>query len=117
MQTVLDIIRHYSGAGKEDKDMITRKQQAEAAAAFNESQMARMRERTLDKQETVTARTEWVWTQEAQRRNPSRQRAGEPVWPQWKTVIPKFNVDQGLVVDKSEFGDTKEGQADLFEYL
>lgn len=97
--------------------MITRKQQEAAASAFNESQTAKMRERLLGKQETVTAQTEWVWTQEAQRRNPNRQRAGEAVWPQWRTVIPKFNVDRGLVVDKSEFGNTKEGQADLFEYL
>ncbi|WP_322925345.1 hypothetical protein [Paenibacillus campi] len=97
--------------------MITRKEHAAAAAAYNESQSAELRTRALSRQETATAQTEWVWTKEAELQSDGRQRAGAPVWPQWTKTIPKFNVDRGLVIDKSEYINVKEGQSDLFDFL
>lgn len=95
--------------------MITRKQQAELASAHNQRTTELIREQVMKSQPTIAAKTEWVWTEEAERRNPDRQRAGEPVWSHWQPRAPKYAVEDGLVIDKSDF--RKEGQADLFEFL
>lgn len=114
MQTVLDIIRHYSGAGKGACNLNKKQYEAECRE-FNLRNSAEFRTKAIVDQETVTAQTEWVWTEVAEQNNPHWQRAGEPVWSQWKTQVPKGIYDRGLVMDKSEF--VKEGQADLFEFL
>ncbi|MDN8588758.1 hypothetical protein Q0V21_08240 [Paenibacillus sp. 11B] len=63
----------------------------------------------------VTARTQWAWTEKAESQNPTRSRAGEPIWPQYKTSAPKAWLDQGLIQDASEV--VTEGQATLDDYM
>lgn len=63
----------------------------------------------------VTARTQWVWTETAQSRNPKYSRAGEVIWAHFKLVAPKDWLDQGLIQDASEV--VKEGQATLEDYM
>lgn len=65
--------------------------------------------------ETVKAKTHWVWTIEAEKRNPNHSKAGEPIWYHHKIEAPKEWFDDGLIIDSTEF--IKEGQTDLFEFL
>lgn len=65
--------------------------------------------------ETVKAQSYWVWTKEAERRNPARTRAGERIWGQRDINAPKWMLDDGLIVDSTEF--IKEGQIDLLDLL
>ena len=64
---------------------------------------------------TVTAKSFWVWTQKAQDAEPKRHKAGEPIWYHQQKNAPKFMLDEGLIIDSSEF--VKEGQTDLFDYI
>lgn len=61
------------------------------------------------------AKSFWVWTQKAESADPKRHRAGEMVWPHYAKEAPQKWVDEGLIVDRSEY--TAEGQADLFDYI
>lgn len=65
--------------------------------------------------ETVTAKTHWVWTDKAQSLNPNHSKAGNPIWYHHMEVAPKEWLDEGLIVDNSDY--VKEGQTDLFEFL
>lgn len=65
--------------------------------------------------ETVKATTHWVWTEKAEKLNPARSRAGEKIWSGREYDAPKYMLDDGLIIDSSEF--IKEGQTDLFEFL
>ncbi|MBP1906826.1 hypothetical protein J2Z32_003490 [Paenibacillus turicensis] len=65
--------------------------------------------------ETVKAQSYWVWTYKAEKENPARSRAGETIWNHCKENAPKWMIEKGLIVDKSEF--IKEGQTDIFDYL
>lgn len=63
----------------------------------------------------VTARTQWAWTEKAESENPTRSRAGEPIWPQYQKNAPKDWLDRGLIQDASEV--VIEGQASLDDYM
>lgn len=65
--------------------------------------------------ETVKAQSYWVWTDKAQELNPNHSRAGEVIWYQHKTEAPRKWLEDGLIVDSTEF--IKEGQTDLFDFL
>lgn len=64
---------------------------------------------------TVTAHSHWVWTHTAEQQNPQRSKAGDPIWPHYLTEAPKKWLDDGLIMDSTEF--VKDGQADIFEFL
>lgn len=64
---------------------------------------------------TVTAKTEWVWTDKAEQQEPKRHRAGEAVWPHYVKDAPREWLEGGLIVDRSEY--EPEGQTDLFEFM
>lgn len=64
---------------------------------------------------TVSAKSHWVWTEKAEAANPKRSRAGEMVWPQYSKQAPKKWLDDGLIVDKSEY--VKEGQTEIFDFM
>lgn len=71
----------------------------------------------MDKQtkETVTAKTFWVWTEKAQRENPRRSKAGDPIWPQYNEKAPSFMLKEGLIIDSTKF--VKEGQVTIFDLI
>ncbi|WP_145333329.1 hypothetical protein [Paenibacillus xylanexedens] len=62
----------------------------------------------------VKAKTKWVWTELAQRKNPNHSRAGDPIWPHFQTEAPKQWLDDGLIQDETEV--VKEGQMSIFDY-
>lgn len=64
---------------------------------------------------TVKAKTFWVWSEKAAQKNPSHSKAGEPIWYHRMYEAPAKWLEDGLIIDSSEF--KKTGQADLFEYL
>ncbi|RRJ62419.1 hypothetical protein EHV15_05235 [Paenibacillus oralis] len=66
-------------------------------------------------QAKVTASSYWVWTEKAEKADPKRHRAGERVWEHYALEAPQKWLDEGLIVDRSEY--TAEGQADLFEFM
>lgn len=61
------------------------------------------------------AKSYWVWTQKAEKENPQRSRAGEMVWPHYAKEAPQKWIDEGLIVDRSEY--STEGQIDLMDIL
>lgn len=63
----------------------------------------------------VKAQTYWVWTKKAQELEPKRHRAGERVWRHDQINAPMKWLEDGLIIDESEF--VKEGQVDIFEYI
>lgn len=65
--------------------------------------------------ETVKAQSYWVWTDKAEKLNPARSRAGEPIWYHMMEEAPKEWLEDGLIVDSTEF--IKEGQTDLFDFI
>ncbi|WP_051289630.1 hypothetical protein [Paenibacillus massiliensis] len=65
--------------------------------------------------ETVKAKTHWVWTAKAERENPQRSVEGREVWSHYLQNAPKRWLDDGLIQDASEY--EGKGQADLFDYL
>lgn len=64
---------------------------------------------------TVSAKTHWVWTQKAEKENPQRSRAGEMIWPHYSKEAPEEWLQDGLIIDKSEY--LEEGQVELFDLL
>lgn len=66
--------------------------------------------------DTVKAKTYWVWTELAARKNPARARAGEPIWSHQMYEAPRFMLKDGLIIDSSEV-DLTEKQANIFDYL
>lgn len=66
-------------------------------------------------EQKVKAQSYWVWTEKAEKTEPKRHRAGERVWDHFAHEAPKQWLDDGLIVDRSEY--TAEGQADLFEFM
>lgn len=72
----------------------------ELAAAFNSAQAASMRIKALAKQQTIQAKTAWVWTPLAEEQMKTREiRAGQLVWPEYQPAIPAFYVERGLVTE------------------
>jgi len=65
--------------------------------------------------ETVTAKTFWVWTVEAEKGNPQRSKAGDPIWPHYQQDAPTFMLKERLIIDSSEF--IKEGQVTIFDLI
>lgn len=65
--------------------------------------------------ERVTANTFFCWTDKAEKENPQRSKAGDPIWPHYKHSAPAKWLEDGLIIDASEF--KREGQVDLFECL
>jgi len=65
--------------------------------------------------ERVKAKTFFCWTEKAEKADPKRHRAGEMVWPHYAQEAPQKWLDEGLIVDRSEYA--AEGQADLFEFM
>lgn len=64
---------------------------------------------------TASAKTHWVWTQKAEKENPQRSRAGEMIWPHYAKEAPLEWLQDGLIIDKSEYAE--EGQVELFDLL
>lgn len=64
---------------------------------------------------TVSAKTHWVWTQKAEKENPQRSRAGEMIWPHYSKEAPTEWLQDGLIIDKSDY--LEEGQVELFDLL
>ncbi|PWW37375.1 MULTISPECIES: hypothetical protein [Paenibacillus] len=65
-------------------------------------------------EEKVTAKTYWVWTDQAAAKNPSRSVPGVPIWPHYLTDAPKTWLDEGLIIDAEDF--VEEGQMSIFDY-
>ena len=65
--------------------------------------------------EKVTAQTYWVWTDVAAAKNPSRSVSGVPVWPHYQKDAPKEWLNQGLIIDASEY--VEEGQTTIFDFM
>lgn len=63
----------------------------------------------------VVAKTYWVWTDKAQAADPKRHVAGQEVWPHYAIEAPKQWLDDGLIVDSSEY--VAEGQTDIFDFI
>lgn len=66
--------------------------------------------------DTAKAKTYWVWTELAERKNPARARAGEPIWHHQMYSAPKFMLKDGLIIDSSDV-ELTEKQANIFDYL
>ncbi|MNB81435.1 hypothetical protein D3C75_282170 [compost metagenome] len=62
-----------------------------------------------------TAQTYWVWTDKAETTDPKRHRAGEMVWSHYAKEAPQKWLDDGLIVDSSEY--VREGQMEIFDLL
>ncbi|MFD1884025.1 hypothetical protein [Paenibacillus wenxiniae] len=97
--------------------MITRKQQAEAAANYNQQRTNELRERLGDKQ-PVKAKTFFVWTLQAQHEDRSGTvRAGKQAKAEYLYTAPKWMLDRGLIVDAADGQvPVREGQSDIFEF-
>ncbi|MGF7046378.1 hypothetical protein J2T13_000854 [Paenibacillus sp. DS2015] len=65
--------------------------------------------------DTVTASTFWVWTDKAEKDNPQRSKAGDPIWPHYKEKAPAFMLKDGLIIDSSKYA--KEGQLSIFDLI
>lgn len=65
--------------------------------------------------EQAKAKSFWVWTDKAEKADPKRHRAGERVWEHYAQEAPQKWLDEGLIVDRSEY--TAEGQADIFDFI
>lgn len=63
----------------------------------------------------ATARTHWVWTEKAEEADPKRHRAGERVWEHYAKEAPQKWLDDGLIVDSSEY--VREGQMEIFDII
>lgn len=63
----------------------------------------------------AVAKTHWVWTKKAEKGNPTRSKAGERVWEHYTKEAPRKWLDDGLIIDSSEY--VREGQTDLFDLL
>jgi hypothetical protein len=66
-------------------------------------------------QKLVEAETFWVWTDKAEKDNPQRSKAGDPIWPHYIEKAPTFMLKDGLIIDSSEFA--KEGQVTIFDLM
>jgi len=65
--------------------------------------------------ETVTAKTFWVWTDKAATKNPAYSRSGEPIWEDNRYEAPKQWLTDGLIQDAEDVD--KEGQMSIFDIL
>lgn len=65
--------------------------------------------------ETVKAKSYWVWTDKAEELNPNHSKAGDPIWYQHKYKAPVKWLEDGLIIDNTEY--IREGQASIFDYL
>lgn len=52
---------------------------------------------------TVKAQTHWVWTAKAEKENPQRSKAGVPIWPHYMYEAPGKWLEDGIIIDSSEF--------------
>lgn len=57
----------------------------------------------------------WVWSEKAEKADPKRHRAGERIWEHYALEAPKQWLDDGLIVDSSEY--VAEGQTDIFDFI
>lgn len=64
----------------------------------------------------MKAKSHWVWTQQAQRESRGRRTAGSIVDDQWRTDVPDWMVERGLVMDAEDY-DYGDGQVDLLELI
>lgn len=69
----------------------------------------------MSPEQKVKAQSYWVWTEKAEKVDPKRHRAGEMIWGHYAIEAPKQWLDDGLIVDRSEY--VAEGQADIFDYI
>lgn len=61
------------------------------------------------------AKTFWVWTDKAEKDNPQRSKAGDPIWPHYFHEAPQQWLEDRLIMDSSEF--VKEGQVTIFDLM
>lgn len=69
----------------------------------------------MSPEQKVKAQSYWVWTDKAEKADPKRHKAGVRIWEHFAIEAPKQWLDDGLIVDRSEY--VAEGQADLFDLL
>ncbi|MNW42926.1 hypothetical protein D3C74_201110 [compost metagenome] len=62
-----------------------------------------------------TAKTFWVWTVKAQEADSKRHRSGGRVWEHYAKEAPQQWLDDGLIIDSSEY--VREGQMEIFDLL
>lgn len=67
-------------------------------------------------EETLAARSYWVWTLEAEQQSRRRRRAGTRIDTIWQQYAPVWMVEQQLIIDAEAFP-YPEGQADIYEIL
>ncbi|MEC4569332.1 hypothetical protein L8C07_25635 [Paenibacillus sp. CMAA1739] len=65
--------------------------------------------------DTVTAKSFWVWTKKAEIKNPAHSREGDPVHERYLYEAPKFMLDDGLIQDSAD--SPREGQTTIFDYI
>ncbi|MFD1990078.1 hypothetical protein ACFSGI_08915 [Paenibacillus nicotianae] len=68
----------------------------------------------MSDQDKVKAKTYWVWTELAERKNPAYSRTGYPVWDTYLYEAPTFMLTDGLIADASEV-DGNEGQVTMLD--
>ncbi|MNO29193.1 hypothetical protein D3C76_191010 [compost metagenome] len=61
------------------------------------------------------AKSFWVWTEKAEQADPKRHRAGQRVWEHYTKEAPQQWLDDGLIIDNSEY--VSEGQMEIFDLL
>ncbi|MFJ2042222.1 hypothetical protein ACIOBL_01390 [Paenibacillus taichungensis] len=66
-------------------------------------------------EEKVTAKTIWVWTEQAEKLNPNHSRAGVPIWYQHQKEARKEWLDKGIIIDAEDFN--KEGQTTIDDFM
>lgn len=52
---------------------------------------------------TAKAQTFWVWSEKAEKENPQRSKAGVPIWPHYMYEAPAKWLQDGIIIDSSEF--------------
>ena len=63
----------------------------------------------------VKAQSFWVWSEKAEKENPQRSKAGVPIWPHYMYEAPGKWLEDGIIIDSSEFQHS--GQVDLFDLI
>lgn len=61
------------------------------------------------------AKTYWVWTEKAETVDSKRHMAGDRVWEHYAKEAPQKWLDDGLIVDSSEY--VREGQMEIFDII
>ncbi len=64
----------------------------------------------------MKAKSQWVWTDKAERESRGRRIAGTRIDDMWQHDAPDWMGEQGLIVDMEDY-DYGDGQVDLLELI